>query len=314
MQSRSLRLAGFLRLTGVFSPRCYSATPRLSQADATDSGRPSVPNATKMSHLIIKDTKPRFTAWELERKRVVPRLNTFYGGNPVHDDNMNMLNALIAKYENLPNTPPDNKAPRTYKFVSLEEYRRLAQSGKRLKIGHHRSLVEALNRLRNIDSQLMPQEVLDALARFTSSTAEASKSQQKKIQELDEFGRANVVGKRKRSVAEISLVRGEGQVLVNGESFLKYFPRDSDREKLAYPFKVVNQEAQYNVFITCRGGGISGQVEAAMHGIAKALVIFNPLLKPRLRQAGLITRDARKVERKKPGKVKARKSPTWVKR
>ncbi|QEL58063.1 hypothetical protein CJJ09_000094 [Candidozyma auris] len=174
-------------------------------------------------------------------------------------------------------------------WISFEEYKEKAQSG-RIKVRHYEELVSKLNELRGIQTELMPHDVIATLKEFTRSTSDEKVAAQRFVKTLDEFGRANTVGKRKDAVANISMVRGEGLILV------------------------VAQESKYNIFITCHGGGVSGQAEASMYGIAKALVVFNPMLKPRLRKAGLMTRDSRVVERKKPGKVKARKSPTWVKR
>lgn len=323
----SLVKSGYVRafLRPFFSsfPRLQALTPSpeagLDLANDIASGRPLVPK--------LKPNEPRpvrfaasnlntdsMTKWELERLRIVPKLATFYGGNPVHEDNINQLNALVRKYKNLPTRVLDVKELKMYKFVSLEDYRKKAQSGTRLKIGHHKELLELLNRLRSIEPELMPKEVIETLLSYSSTLEDKKRVVQQAIKTLDEFGRANTVGKRKRAVANVSMVKGEGMVVVNGQSFSEFFKRDIDRSKIAYPFKVVSQEGQFNIFITTEGGGISGQAEAAMYGISKALVVFNPLFKSRLRLAGLMSRDARKVERKKPGKVKARKSPTWVKR
>lgn len=313
----------FLRLLSNGLPRLQSAIPPAEPGHnlATDvsSGRPLVPKPKPSDprpvRFAMSNLNPDVMSnWELERLRIVPKLATFYGGNPVHEDNMNQLNALVRKYKNLPTRVLDEKELKAYKFVSLEDYRKRAQSGTRLKIGHHKELLELLNRLRSIEPELMPKEVIEVLQKYSSALEDKKQVVQTAIKTLDKYGRANTVGKRKRAVANISMVKGEGLVLVNGKSFLEYFKRDIDRSKIGYPFKVVSQEGQYNVFITTEGGGISGQAEAAMYGISKALVVFNPLFKSRLRLAGLMTRDARKVERKKPGKVKARKSPTWVKR
>lgn len=286
-------------------------------ATPATSTRPLVPQVdsrkpVRFAPAVLDVNKPR--DWEFERLRIVPKLATFYGGNPVHDENINQLNAMVRKHRNLPTRVLDEKELQAFKFVSFEEYKKRAQSGTRLKIGHHKELLELLNRLRSIEPELMPREVIELLNTYTATSDEKQRVVQKTIKTLDEFGRANTFGKRKRAEAKISMVKGEGLVLVNGQSFSEYFKREIDRSKIAYPFKVVSQEGQYNLFITTEGGGISGQAEAAMYGVAKALVIFNPLFKSRLRLAGLMTRDARKVERKKPGKVKARKSPTWVKR
>ncbi|KAF3990938.1 hypothetical protein FT663_00874 [Candidozyma haemuli var. vulneris] len=251
---------------------------------------------------------------ELERTRVVPLFKTYYGGNPYHDDVMSRLNALLRKHHRLPTRVLSEKEAKESLFISFSEYQERAQSGTRIRAVHYREFTQALNKLRVIETELMPQDVIQTLDEFSRKTSTDKVVAQRFVRTLDEFGRANTVGKRKDAVANISMVRGEGLILVNGKKSTEYFTRTIDTGKLVYPFQVVAQEAQYNVFITCSGGGVSGQAEASMYGIAKALLVFNPLLKPRLRKAGLVTRDNRIVERKKPGKVKARKSPTWVKR
>lgn len=303
---------GILRYFSTCILRLQSST---TSVPPSSTERPPVPEGRRSGYFAPAQLNTnRIANWELERLRVVPKLSTFYGGNPIHDDNINKLSAMVRKHKKLPTKVLNEKELQAFKFVSFEEYKKRTQSGTRLKIGHHKELQELLNRLRSIEPELMPREVIELLNSYTSVTDETQKVIQKAVKTLDEFGRANTVGKRKRAEATISMVKGEGQVIVNGESFSKYFAREIDRIKIAYPFKVVSQEGKYNLFINVQGGGISGQAEAAMYGIAKALVVFNPLFKSRLRLAGLMTRDARKVERKKPGKVKARKSPTWVKR
>lgn len=250
--------------------------------------------------------------WELERLRVVPTLKTFYGGNPVHEQHCDYLNGLIRKYCDLPTRPLDELGA-SYKFIGFEAYKKMAALGLRVKETHHSELTLLLARLRVIDPQLMPDDVKTALEKF-SVKLNIFKQVEQFERTLDEYGRAYAVGKRKRAVAEVWLVRGNGQVLVNGVPLVQYFGGAAERKRVAYPFQVVSQEGQYNVFVKVAGGGTLAQAEAVMYGVAKGLVVFNPLLKLRLRKAGLMTRDARKVERKKPGRVKARKMPTWVKR
>lgn len=281
--------------------------PRISQPDAP---------RTKSSSLLIPPTlvQQNLRDFELERLRVVPVLNTFYGGNPVHEDNLNNLNRIIRKYINLPTKVVDDKDSPFGRFMTFEEYQAQCQSGTRLRFKHHKELTTLLQRLKSIDKELMPKEVIDVLKAFSSSKGESTKAAEQKMKTLDAFGRSFTVGGRKRSLAYVYLVKGEGQTIVNGESLTKYFPKDTDRKKIAYPFQVVEQEGQFNIFAEVNGGGLTGQVEAIMYAIAKGLVVHNPLFKSRLHKAGLMTRDTRKVERKKPGLVKARKAPTWVKR
>ncbi|ODV78264.1 mitochondrial ribosomal protein S9 [Suhomyces tanzawaensis NRRL Y-17324] len=300
---------------GLIPRRAFStAATRLQEQ-----GRPLVPPTLKERIKNAKITIRRDVTLgglyhaEAERLRVIPKLKTFFGGIPVHEENMNELNAIIRKYINLPTRLLTDEELRATKFISFETYKEMTQSGTRFKALHFKELTQALHRLRSIDSQLMPKEVSEVLEKYRNNSGDSLTLTQKE-KTLDEFGRAFGKAKRKASSAEVQVVRGEGEILVNGRSVTDYFPRDSDRQKLAYPFKVIGQEGGYNIFATVSGGGVSGQVEAVMYAVAKALIVFNPLLKPRLKKAGLMTSDSRIVERKKPGKVKARKSPTWVKR
>lgn len=304
------------------SLRSLSSTRVCLQAkngEVVASGRPQVPqnlkNSTRNQVLPIQPRLPylQLNNPQLERTRVVPTLATFYGGNPRHDDTIDALQALVRKYINLPTRVIDESEYKTSRFISFEDYSKLMESGTRLKIAHYKEFVLLLNRLRSIDTQLVPRDVSETLQKYTVRAGEASVAANA-VKTLDSWGRALGNAKRKRSSATVHIVRGDGQVIVNGVPLTNYFARETDRRKIAYPFQVVGQEAQYNVFARTSGGGVSGQVEAVMYAISKALIVFNPLLKPRLHKAGLLTSDTRKVERKKPGKVKARKSPTWVKR
>lgn len=131
---------------------------------------------------------------------------------------------------------------------------------------------------------------------------------------IDADGRAYGVGRRKSSSAKVYLVQGEGEVLVNGKSINSAFGRIHDRESALWALKATGRMDKYNVWALVSGGGSTGQAEAITLGAAKALMVFEPALKPALRRAGCVTRDPRRVERKKPGHVKARKMPAWVKR
>jgi len=131
---------------------------------------------------------------------------------------------------------------------------------------------------------------------------------------VDEDGRAYAYGRRKSSRAQVWLVEGEGEVLVNGKSLVDVFSRIHDRESALWALKSTARLDKYNVWIKVHGGGTTGQAEAITLAVGKALMVHEPALKPALRRAGCVTRDPRRVERKKPGKLKARKMPAWVKR
>lgn len=122
------------------------------------------------------------------------------------------------------------------------------------------------------------------------------------------------VGRRKTSTARVTLSPGAGGWSVNGRSLEAYFPRMLHRKRIEEAFKLVDAEARYDVFVRVRGGGVTGQADAIRLAIARALVEQDGELRPTLRQGGLLTRDSRKVERKKPGRPKARKRFQFSKR
>lgn len=131
---------------------------------------------------------------------------------------------------------------------------------------------------------------------------------------LDAQGRAYGTGRRKDATARVYLKRGSGQVIINGKSQTAYFRRHTQLLILNQPFLIANCVNQFDVTCTVTGGGLSGQAGAVRHGISRALNNFDPAMRPALKAAGLLTRDARAVERKKVGLHKARRSKQWAKR
>ncbi len=121
-------------------------------------------------------------------------------------------------------------------------------------------------------------------------------------------------GRRKTSVAQVRLAPGEGTILVNGTPYDQVFPRVDHRQAIMKPFVVAGVVGQFNATVKVEGGGITGQAGAISHGIARALVETNETFKSALRQGGLLTRDPREKERKKPGLKRARKAPQYTKR
>lgn len=243
---------------------------------------------------------------ELNEKRIIPVHNTYYAENPYHEANMKELNDLLRKYITLPVV-----TEKVGRWITFEQYQGLAGK-ERLRPGEHRALTGVLARLNRIDTQLIPDDVQAVLDKY--SRAKTKEEEQKIVRELDSEGRSRTIGRRKNASALVYMARGTGEIIVNGVSMNKFFRRLQEREDILYPLKVVEGEGEYNIFATVEGGGFSGKSGAIVNGIAKGLIIHNPLLKPRLYKAGCMTRDHRVKERKKPGKRKARKSPTWVKR
>ena len=131
---------------------------------------------------------------------------------------------------------------------------------------------------------------------------------------LDTKDRAYATGKRKNSIARVWLKRGDGKISVNGKNLDKYFARPVLQMIVNQPLNVVDGEGGFEIMATVKGGGLSGQAGAIRHGISRALVNLEPSLRKKLKKMGFLTRDARKVERKKFGKHKARRSPQFSKR
>ena len=121
-------------------------------------------------------------------------------------------------------------------------------------------------------------------------------------------------GRRKTSIAKVWVKKGSGKIYVNGKLFSEYFASDNHKMQIVRPFEIINQATEYDVRCSVTGGGHTGQAGAMVHGISKALVMFDENLKTTLRTEKLTTRDSRAVERKKPGRRKARRSFQFSKR
>ncbi len=122
------------------------------------------------------------------------------------------------------------------------------------------------------------------------------------------------VGRRKTAVARVLLKPGKGEWSVNSRPLDEYFPRPTHQQRIEQPLKVVEMDGQFDIRVRVRGGGPTGQADALRMGIARALVKHDEDLRPVLRAGGFLTRDSRKVERKKPGRPKARKRFQFSKR
>ena len=132
--------------------------------------------------------------------------------------------------------------------------------------------------------------------------------------EVDAQGRAYATGRRKDAVARVWLKPGTGQITVNGRDQLVYFARPTLRLVINQVFSVADRVGAYDIVCTVKGGGLSGQAGAVRHGVSRALITFDPALRPLLKSGGFLTRDDREVERKKYGKAKARRSFQFSKR
>lgn len=123
------------------------------------------------------------------------------------------------------------------------------------------------------------------------------------------------IGRRKESTARVRITNGTGLFIINEKQIEDYFPREGDTSAILSPLEAANENrSKMDVSVLVKGGGVTGQRDAVQMGLARALLLMNPDLKPVLRKGGYLTRDARIKERKKPGLKRARKAPTYTKR
>jgi small subunit ribosomal protein S9 len=124
----------------------------------------------------------------------------------------------------------------------------------------------------------------------------------------------NAVGRRKEAVTRVFLSRGDGKIIINDKDYKQYFSLPYLQNQVELPLKTVEVADKFDIKVNAAGGGIKGQAEAVKLGIARALLQVNPEFRPALKAAGLLRRDPRGVERKKPGRKKARRSFQFSKR
>ena len=155
---------------------------------------------------------------------------------------------------------------------------------------------------------------LQSLADLGQSAQTAAPEAPKHVQKIDAQGRAYATGKRKDAVARVWVKPGAGKITVNTREFEVYFARPVLRMLIQQPLVTANRNGQYDIVVTVKGGGLSGQAGAVRHGLSKALTYFEPDLRGVLKRGGFLTRDSRVVERKKYGKAKARRSFQFSKR
>jgi small subunit ribosomal protein S9 len=163
---------------------------------------------------------------------------------------------------------------------------------------------------------MSPETTLTDLKDLRSATAAALQPAPEAAHEpqIDAHGRAYATGRRKNAVARVWIKLGTGRITVNGREGAIYFARPVLRMMIAQPFGVTNRLGQFDVVATVAGGGLSGQAGAIRHGISRALINYEPGLRPALKTGGYLTRDSRVVERKKYGKAGARRSFQYSKR
>ncbi|MDZ3830295.1 MAG: 30S ribosomal protein S9 [Sphingopyxis sp.] len=157
-------------------------------------------------------------------------------------------------------------------------------------------------------------DLKDLAGAVEGTVAPATPAAPLREKQVDKQGRAYATGRRKDAVARVWVKPGTGKITVNGRDQEVYFARPTLRLVINQPFGLTERVGQYDVIATVKGGGLSGQAGAVLHGIAQALTRFEPALRSTVKAAGFLTRDSRAVERKKYGKAKARRSFQFSKR
>ena len=165
-----------------------------------------------------------------------------------------------------------------------------------------------------VTTQEDKKEGLASLAALQEAEKQEKTKEAVREPKIDEQGRSYATGRRKNASARVWVKRGSGNIVINGKIMPQYFARPVLQMLLVQPFQAASREGEFDVFATVKGGGLSGQAGAVRHGISRALVNFEPDLRPPLKAGGFLTRDPRVVERKKYGKAKARRSFQFSKR
>jgi small subunit ribosomal protein S9 len=253
-------------------------------------------NSLRVDHLDILHARP------------VPATPSYFSRVPTMNDLHVRLSKLFTKYHHLP-TVPTSEAP-AMPWKRIQEMR--AQLGEPIKAMYFAQVIHIARRLNLIEPTMRPAEVTELLEMFVKNIDPMKNTPTAVV--IDRYGRAIASGRRKTSSARAFVVEGTGEILVNGKTLNEVFGRVHDRESAVWALTATQRLDKYNVWVLVEGGGTTGQAEAITLAIAKALVAHEPALKLPLKKAGCITRDARTVERKKHGRKKARKGPTWVKR
>jgi len=157
-------------------------------------------------------------------------------------------------------------------------------------------------------------EAVESLSEIRDLNVQAAAAKAPVAAKIDKLGRSYGTGRRKTATARVWVKRGTGKITVNGKDIVDYFARPVLRLMIRQPLEAAKRESEIDIVCTVKGSGLTGQAGAVRHGIARALVEFEPELRTAMRPQKLLTRDPRAVERKKYGKAKARRSFQFSKR
>ena len=218
--------------------------------------------------------EPQYT----NHARIVPASPSYFTATPRYIDDLLYLSSLLRKYLLLPQVALAD-APRVA-WKTLPQY--AVELGEPVRVKGFGMLLQLLKRLNCIHPSMMPPDVEEALTKYKRSV-QPSADTAKPIK-VDKFGRSKAVGRRKTSSAQVTVVPGTGECLVNGRSLTEYFARLHDRESAVWALKATERMDKYNVWALVKGGGTTGQADAITLGVARALLAHEPGLKPILRK------------------------------
>ncbi|CAG7850905.1 SubName: Full=Related to MRPS9-mitochondrial ribosomal protein, small subunit {ECO:0000313/EMBL:CCA72006.1} [Serendipita indica DSM 11827] len=275
----------------------------------------------------------------------MPESPTFFSGHSAYLDRVYNLEKQLNEFTSLMHRAHITPLPKVaeHHIGHVPSYWRDVNEmyqilGKAIKGTQYRRLISVLtqlNKLRRVALLCGREDIAQSIEKIITPYEKSNKavleslSTGRKRPEPDEFGRVYAVGRRKTSSARVWVIKVKDQefrdasdrgsvpvasCIVNGIPAAQYFTHVVDRERLFRPLKLTGLLSSYNVFALVRGGGTTGQAEAIAVGMAKALEVLQPNVKPIIKQAKLMRRDPRMVERKKTNLAKARKAYTWVKR
>ncbi|KAI9782021.1 MAG: 37S ribosomal protein S9, mitochondrial [Peltula sp. TS41687] len=210
--------------------------------------------------------------------RLVPASPSYFTTQPTFTDDLLAVQTLLRRYTRLP-VVPTAQVPRVA-WKTLVQYR--VEVGESVPAAKYHRIIEVLRRLNRINASLMPGEVRETIQSY-KRTIDPYENRPKP-QTVDRDGRSTGTGRRKASSARVWLVEGEGEVLINGKTLVNAFPRVHDRESAVWALKATGRLDKYNVWAIVNGGGTTGQAEALTLGVARALLVHEPMLKPALRR------------------------------
>lgn len=232
-------------------------------------------------HADVEAAAPFNFSEQIIPTRVLPASPSYFTGSPQFNDSILHLQSLVKEFETLPTVPGD-EAPRRA-WVKFGQFK--SALGEPISAARYSKIVALLQRLNRIQPHLMPPKVKSTMKEYLR--ASDPYAAQPAPPQLDRCGRARAIGRRKTSTAQVFLVEGSGEVLVNGKSIVQAFPRVHDRESALWALKITKRIDKYNVWALVTGGGVTGQAESVTLALARALLIHEPGLKPVLRRGTL---------------------------